>query len=74
MAHVKIRPPGPPADWPDDRLKTFVDLGSVLHDGQTYDIIDGSRDKKGAVLIIDTGDDGPDLPAGTVTDLGPVES
>lgn len=73
MPQITVRVPGTPSEWHDERINALVGHSTSLG-GAVYPIVGGRRDKKGAVLIVDTGKDGPTLPAGTVTDLGPVES
>lgn len=73
MPRLTIRPtddddPG----WTPERFAVLT--GSMTHvDGEAYPIVEGRTDKDGAILIVDTGDDGPNPPPGTTIELGTVE-
>jgi len=72
MALLTVRTPKNSGTWPDERLEMITTV-SVMIDGEPYPITEAKRDGDAALLTIDTGDDGPDLPAGTTTDAGVTE-
>jgi hypothetical protein len=72
MALLSVRTPEDKSEWPDERLAIMCTAHVVLEDG-LYPITEAKRDGKSALLTIDTGEDGPDLPAGTRIAPGTVE-
>jgi hypothetical protein len=71
MALLTVRAPEDSGEWPAERLALITTV-HVMISGEPYPITEAKVKGGSALLTIDTGDDGPDLPAGASTDAGTV--